>query len=143
MKQRFVLFILVVVSLLATQCGGAPPATEGPAVTEAPATEAPTATEVPPTEAPATEAPTATEVPPTEAPTATEAPPTEVPAILDGQSLLQERCTVCHGLGGVERAKKTEEEWKATVERMVGKGAQLDEAEQELLIQYLAETYPK
>jgi mono/diheme cytochrome c family protein len=143
MKQRFVLFILVVVSLLATQCGGAPPATEGPAVTEAPATEAPTATEVPPTEAPATEAPTATEVPPTEAPTATEAPPTEVPAILDGQSLLQERCTVCHGLGGVERSKKTEEEWKATVERMVGKGAQLDEAEQELLIQYLAETYPK
>jgi mono/diheme cytochrome c family protein len=143
MKQRFVLFILVVVSLLATQCGGAPPATEGPAVTEAPATEAPTATEVPSTEAPATEAPTATEVPPTEAPMATEAPPTEVPAILDGQSLLQERCTVCHGLGGVERSKKTEEEWKATVERMVGKGAQLDEAEQELLIQYLAETYPK
>jgi hypothetical protein len=38
---------------------------------------------------------------------------------------------------------KTEEEWRATVERMVGKGAQLDEAEQELLIQYLAETYPK
>jgi len=133
MKQRFVLFILVIVSLLVTQCGGAPPATEAPAVTEAP-----TATEVPPTEAP-----TATEVPPTEAPTATEAPPTEVPATLDGQSLLQERCTVCHGLGGVERAKKTEEEWKATVERMVGKGAQLDEAEQELLIQYLAETYPK
>jgi mono/diheme cytochrome c family protein len=148
MKQRFVLFILVVVSLLATQCGGAPPATEAPAVTEAPATEAPTATEIPPTEAPATEAPTATEVPPTEAPateapTATEAPPTKVPATLDGQSLLQERCTQCHGLGQVERAKKTEEELKATVERMMGKGAQLDEAEQELLIQYLAETYPK
>ena len=159
MKKRFVLFMLVIVSLIATQCGGAPPATEAPTVTEAPATEAPTATEVPPTEAPATEAPTATEVPPTEAPateaptatevspteapTATEAPPTEVPATIDGKSLLQERCTVCHDLGRVERAKKTEEEWKATVERMVGKGAQLDEAEQELLIKYLAETYPK
>ena len=116
MKQRFVLFILVIVSLLVTQCGGAPPATE------APATETPTATEVPPTEAPATE---------------------EAPATLEGKSLLEERCTKCHGLGGVERAKKTEEEWRATVERMVGKGAQLDEAEQELLIQYLAETYPK
>ncbi|MDH4135871.1 MAG: hypothetical protein OEW09_04015 [Anaerolineae bacterium] len=143
MKKRFVLFMLVIVSLIATQCGGAPPATEAPTVTEAPATEAPTATEVPPTEAPATEAPTATEVSPTEAPTATEAPPTEVPATIDGKSLLQERCTVCHDLGRVERAKKTEEEWKATVERMVGKGAQLDEAEQELLIKYLAETYPK
>jgi hypothetical protein len=43
----------------------------------------------------------------------------------------------------VERAKKTEEEWKATVERMVGKGAQLSQAEQELVIQYLAEVYPK
>ena len=127
MKQRFVLFTLVIASLIATQCGGTPPATEAPAVTEAPATEAPTATEVPPTE-----------VPPTEAP-ATE----EAPAALEGKSLLEERCTQCHGLGGVERAKKTEEEWKATVERMVGKGAQLDEAEQELLIQYLAETYPK
>jgi mono/diheme cytochrome c family protein len=154
MKQRFVLFILVIASLIAAQCGGTPPATEAPAVTEAPATEAPTATEVPPTEAPATEAPTATEVPPTEgppteAPTATEIPATEAspteeaPATLEGKSLLEERCTVCHGLGGVERAKKTEEEWKTTVERMVGKGAQLNEAEQELLIQYLAETYPK
>jgi cytochrome c5 len=148
MKQRFVLFILVIASLIATQCGGTPPATEAPAVTEAPATEAPTATEVPPTEVPATEAPTAIEVPPTEvpateAPTATEVPPTEGPATLDGQSLLQERCTVCHDLGWVERAKKTEEEWKATVGRMVGKGAQLDEAEQELVIKYLAETYPK
>jgi hypothetical protein len=43
----------------------------------------------------------------------------------------------------VERASKTEEEWKATVERMVGKGAQLNQAEQEQVIKYLAETYPK
>ena len=122
MKQRFVLFILVIASLIATQCGRTPPATEAPA----------------PTTAPPTEAPTATEVPPTEAPTAT-----EVPATLDGKSLLEERCTRCHDLGRVERAKKTEEEWKTTVERMVGKGTQLNEAEQELLIKYLAETYPK
>ena len=127
MKRQLAVLMVVIVSLISVQCGGTPPATEAPAVTEAPATEAPTATEVPPTEAP----------------TATEVPPTEGPATLDGQSLLQERCTVCHGLGGVERAKKTEEEWKATVERMVGKGAQLNQAEQELLIKYLAETYPK
>jgi mono/diheme cytochrome c family protein len=127
MKRQLAVLMVVIVSLISVRCGGTPPPTE-----------APTATEVPPTEAPPTEAPTATEVPPTEAPAAT-----EVPATLDGQSLLQERCTVCHGLGGVERSEKTEEEWKATVERMVGKGAELDEAEQELLIKYLAETYPK
>lgn len=138
MKQQFLLLILVIASLIAVQCGGSPPATEAPAPTNALPTEAPTAAEVPPTEAPATEAPTATEVPPTDAPMAT-----KVPTTLDGKSLLEDRCTVCHDLGRVERAKKTEEEWKATVERMVEKGAQLDEAEQELLIKYLAETYPK
>ena len=160
MKRQFVVLTLVIASLVSIQCGGPAPATEVPAPTKAlateaptatevpataaPATEAPTATEVPPTEAPATEAPTATEVPPTETPAATEAPATEeAPAALDGKSLLDERCTRCHDLGWVERAKKTEQEWKTTVERMVGKGAQLNEVEQELLIKYLTETYPK
>jgi len=65
------------------------------------------------------------------------------PVALDGKALLEERCTRCHDLGRVERARKTEEEWKATVERMVEKGAQLSQAEQELVIQYLTETYPQ
>jgi len=143
MKRQLAVLTVVIASLISVRCGGTPPATEVPTpteavATEAPATEAPTATEVPPTEAP-----TATEVPPTEEPTATEVPPTEEPATLDGQSLLQERCTVCHDLGRVERSEKTEEEWRATVERMVGKGAQLNQAEQELVIKYLAETYPQ
>ena len=64
------------------------------------------------------------------------------PVTLDGKSLVEERCTQCHDLGRVERAKKTEEEWKATVERMVSKGTKLNEAEQEVVIQYLAEAYP-
>jgi hypothetical protein len=38
---------------------------------------------------------------------------------------------------------RVENEVKATVERMVGKGAQLNQAEQEQVIKYLAETYPK
>ncbi len=65
------------------------------------------------------------------------------PPTLDGQALVQERCTQCHGLGRITRAEKTEEEWQATVERMVGKGAALDAAEQEAVIRYLAETYSK
>ena len=65
------------------------------------------------------------------------------PVTLDGKSLVEERCTQCHGLGPVEQAKKTEEEWKATVERMVGKGAQLSQEEQALVIQHLAEAYPR
>ena len=127
MKRRFVLLAIVAASLSMVQCGGPSPASE-----------------VLPTTAPAIEAPTATEVPPTETPVPTEAPATEeAPPTPDGKTLLQERCTRCHDLGRVERARKTEEEWKATVERMVGKGAQLSQADQELVIRYLAETYPK
>ena len=61
---------------------------------------------------------------------------------LDGQALLQERCTVCHNLDRVTSAHKTADQWKTTVERMVGKGAQLDAQEQQTLIDYLAQTYP-
>jgi multiple sugar transport system substrate-binding protein len=68
------------------------------------------------------------------------APPAAGP---DAAALLQERCTKCHDLARVQAAKKTVDEWKATVERMVGKGAQLDAAEQAALIAYLAATYPK
>jgi cytochrome c-type biogenesis protein CcmH/NrfF len=60
----------------------------------------------------------------------------------DGQTLLQERCTVCHNLNRVTSAHKTADQWTTTVERMVGKGAQLDAQEQQTLIDYLAQIYP-
>jgi cytochrome c5 len=65
------------------------------------------------------------------------------PVTLDGKALVEERCAECHDLGRVERAKKGEEEWKTTVERMVGHGAQLSEEEQALVVQHLAEAYPE
>jgi hypothetical protein len=69
------------------------------------------------------------------------APQEAAPVGLDGQALLAERCSECHDLGRVERVAKTEAEWKSTVERMVGKGAELDQAEQQAVIQHLVETY--
>ena len=65
------------------------------------------------------------------------------PLTLNGQSLVEERCTRCHDLARVTNTQKTEEEWQATVERMVSKGADLSPAEQEAVIKYLAEMYPK
>jgi competence protein ComEA len=67
----------------------------------------------------------------------------EAPAALDGEALVEERCTKCHDLSVVTSAKKSAEGWKANVERMVQKGAQLDEAEQEVVIDYLTEAYPE
>jgi quinohemoprotein amine dehydrogenase len=71
--------------------------------------------------------------------------PSEDPAssgVLDGKSLAEEQCSVCHPYSRVEAAKKTPEEWKTTVERMVAKGAKLNEAEQAAVIEYLSEAYP-
>jgi hypothetical protein len=65
------------------------------------------------------------------------------PSSLDGKTLVQERCTQCHDLARVEAARKTREEWQSTVDRMVSKGARLNQAEEEAVVQYLSETYPK
>jgi cytochrome c5 len=74
-------------------------------------------------------------------PTASSGGSKETPAALDGQALVQERCVMCHDLGRVQQAKKTQDVWKTTVERMVGKGAQLTQAEQDAVIAYLGKTY--
>lgn len=102
---------------------------------------APTPTPVPkPTEPPKpTVAPTTV---PTKAPEPTKVPePTKPPAVLDGAALLQERCTVCHNLDRVKSASKTKDQWLATVDRMISKGAKLNDAEKAVLVDYLAKTY--
>jgi cytochrome c5 len=67
--------------------------------------------------------------------------PTAQPPAGDGAALLEERCTVCHGLERTTQAQKTRDEWEQTVTRMVGKGAQLAEDEQGTLIEHLAATH--
>lgn len=63
-------------------------------------------------------------------------------AELDGEMLVEARCTTCHGLAKVESAGMAEAEWKSTVERMVSKGADLSAEEQAAVIEYLTVTYP-
>ena len=70
-------------------------------------------------------------------------PATGSGAELDGKALVEERCTVCHGLATVTGTQKSDEGWQGTVERMIGKGAQLDDAEKAVVIEYLSETYPE
>ncbi len=70
-----------------------------------------------------------------------EEPPAEEPVSLDGEALLQERCTDCHGLERTTSARKTRAEWDETVTRMVDKGAELNDEEKTVLVDYLAETY--
>ncbi|MBN1815479.1 MAG: hypothetical protein JXA14_26840 [Anaerolineae bacterium] len=67
--------------------------------------------------------------------------PIEPPAPVDGQVLLQERCATCHDLVRVTGAKKDRAGWAQSVDRMIGKGAQLSDEERVVLIDYLAEMY--
>lgn len=78
---------------------------------------------------------------------AVDAPPTTdmdtgTETALDGKSLLEQRCTKCHTLDRVERASMSAAEWGTNVREMVGKGAELNASEQEVLIEYLSLAYP-
>jgi cytochrome c5 len=72
---------------------------------------------------------------------ASEQAPAEEPVSVDSETLLQERCTECHGLDRTTSAQKTRAEWDETVTRMVNKGAELNDEEKTILVDYLAETY--
>jgi hypothetical protein len=58
-----------------------------------------------------------------------------------GQALLEDRCTGCHSLDRVTSANKTVEQWGATVDRMIVRGAELTDAERDVLVEYLAKEY--
>jgi hypothetical protein len=60
---------------------------------------------------------------------------------IDGKTLMQERCSVCHSLDRIITAHKTAAEWTTTVDRMISHGAQLNSQEKQTLIDYLAATY--
>jgi len=68
-------------------------------------------------------------------------PEEETSGELSGDQLLEARCARCHALDVVEGATKTQAEWDSTVQRMIAKGAELTDAEAQILVQYLAETY--
>jgi hypothetical protein len=56
----------------------------------------------------------------------------------DGQTLMLERCSVCHSTDRVISAHKTAAGWKISVDRMIAHGAQLTPAEEQTLVDYLA-----
>jgi len=62
----------------------------------------------------------------------------EMGTALDGNALVNERCTVCHSRERIDQAQKTADEWAATVDRMIGHGAQLSAEERQAVIDYLA-----
>ncbi len=73
-------------------------------------------------------------VPATQAPTEA----SSVSTTFDGHALMNERCTACHGLDRVTSVQKNEAQWKVTIDRMVSRGASLNQAEAAALASFLA-----
>lgn len=67
-----------------------------------------------------------------EPPAAAEAP---------GKVLLEARCTVCHNLERVQKKKADRAGWEKIVDEMIGTGAKLDDAEKDMVLDYLVENY--
>ncbi len=64
-----------------------------------------------------------------------------VASTLDGATLMDERCSVCHSTKRITSAAMTLDEWTTVVDRMINKGADLSADERQVLIDYLAATY--
>lgn len=63
------------------------------------------------------------------------------PAAVNGNDLLETQCSACHSLERVKSKSATADQWKITVDRMIGHGTQLTAEEETILIQYLAENF--
>jgi hypothetical protein len=155
MKTRFIILIIIMtaVMIIMTQCSPTtvlvPTNTSVPEKpTDVPAAEdtltpstsntlTQVANDTPTSVASDTAAPAASDTP------ALIATHTSASAALDGQALAQKACTACHTFDRIQNARKTNAEWTSTVQRMVGKGAQLIPDEQQAVIDYLSKTYPK
>jgi len=59
-----------------------------------------------------------------------------------GRRLTENVCTTCHGMQAETASGKTPEAWKATVEAMVGMGAEATDDEVKIITDYLSHTFP-
>ena len=53
------------------------------------------------------------------------------------EALISEKIGGCHVLNFILSQNKTREEWSVTIDRMIGKGAQVNAEEKELIIEWL------
>ncbi|MDB5703798.1 MAG: hypothetical protein JWN66_914 [Sphingomonas bacterium] len=71
-----------------------------------------------------------------QAETATTPPPS--PAL----ALITEHCSACHATSIIFSQRKTPDDWAATVQLMVDRGAELKPEETDMVIDYLTKNFP-
>jgi len=60
---------------------------------------------------------------------------------LDGATLVQQRCSVCHPVTFVEKSRHTAADWKTIVDMMISRGARLTPGEETLVVNFLTANY--
>jgi glucose dehydrogenase/cytochrome c5 len=70
------------------------------------------------------------------------ATPVSAERLEQGRQLTEKFCTTCHGMESETAGGKTADGWKATVEAMVGMGAEADEEQARIITDYLSHTFP-
>jgi cytochrome c5 len=58
-----------------------------------------------------------------------------------GQTLVQTKCISCHALPIVLAKRKTEDEWDASLNQMVSRGAKLNDDEYDIVLAYLVKNF--
>lgn len=70
-------------------------------------------------------------------------PPLAVP-VLDGKTLFENKCSVCHGIDRATARTETKEKWASIVKEMQGKKADwISDAEAAKVVEYLVLTHGK
>jgi cytochrome c5 len=59
----------------------------------------------------------------------------------DGKKVLQQACTACHGLDGVVRLHMDKSGWEGLVASMISNGAQVDNKDMPVLVDYLVKNF--
>lgn len=60
-----------------------------------------------------------------------------------GVEVVQSRCTVCHPPAMITAKRHTRQQWSDVVDQMINKGAQVSDEDYEVIVSYLARTYPE
>ena len=60
-----------------------------------------------------------------------------------GKEVVVKQCTGCHGAENFVDKKKTKDGWKMTVDTMIAYGADINDADAEVIITYLTKTFGK
>jgi len=69
-------------------------------------------------------------------------PPVSAERLEQGRQLTEKFCTTCHGLQSETAGGKTPEGWQATVEQMIGLGADATPEQAKMITDYLTRTFP-